>query len=306
MRGTDPTTMRAATMPEVLHRVEELRQIALAKHRGGALEEALLAYDEALTAGADDEQRELITINKADVLIEMQRSGPEVQALPMILMRRRNPHHTFLAAYQLQFKHRTAGEKDRAAFYGQIARAAAVETGNKFWQIASLNELGILFEADSQFDKAIECFEESLAHLDSLDAPSEHRIGRTATVQNLAYNKLLVGQTDDALRLLHEVLDDIENPSSRADALVDLCYGYVELEQYEKAIEYGRASLEIAVEPRQIRNAHYLLGEASYKSGDIGTAEFHFEELARFYPQFRNLKSLLFAIDLRSMLNLNL
>jgi tetratricopeptide (TPR) repeat protein len=302
----EPTTTRAAAMPEARSHVEELRQAALAKHRGGELEEALIAYDEALVAGADDEQRELITINKADVLIELQRGGPEVQALPMILMRRRNPHHTFLAAYQLQFKHRTAGERDRAAFYGQIARAAAVETGNKFWQIASLNELGILFEADSQFEKAIECFEESLAHLDSLNAPEEHRIGRTATVQNLAYNKLLVGQTDEALRLLSEVLDDIENPSSRADAYIDLCYGYLELEQYEKAIEYGKASLEIAAEPRQIRNAHYLLGEAWYKSGDIDTAAYHFDELARFYPQFRNLKSLLFAIDLRSMLNLNL
>jgi tetratricopeptide (TPR) repeat protein len=294
-------------MPEVMDRVEELRQIALAKHRAGELEESLLAYDEALAAGADEEQRELITINKADVLIEMERGGPEVQALPMILMRRRNPHHTFLAAYQLQFKHRTAGENDRAAFYGQIARTAADETGNKFWQIAVLNELGMLFEADSQFDKAIECFEESLAHLDSLEAPTEeHRIGRTVTVQNLAYNKLLVRQTEEGIRLFHELLPEIENTSSRADALVDLCYGYLELEQYHKAILYGQASLEIAAHSRQVRNAHYLLGEAFYKSGDIETAEYHFEELARLYPQFRNLKSLLFAIDLRSMLNLNL
>jgi hypothetical protein len=35
-------------------------------------------------------------------------------------------------------------------------------------------------------------------------------------------------------------------------------------------------------------------------------ASFHFDELARYYPQFRNLKSLLFAIDMRSMLNLKL
>ncbi len=293
-------------MHEVVNHAEELRQFALAKHRGGELEEALAAYDEALAATSDEEQRELITINKADVLIELQRGGPEVNALPTILMRRRNPHHTFLAAYQLQFKHRTAGEKDRAAFYGQIARAAAAETGNTFWQIAALNELGILFEADSQFDKAIECFEESLAHLDSLNAPDEHRIGRTATVQNLAYNKLLVGRTEEALQLLHGVLEDIENPSSRADAYVDLCYGYLEIEEFEKAIGCGKSGLELAVEPRQTRNAHYLLGEAYYKSGDIETAEYHFEELARYYPQFRNLKSLLFAIDLRSMLNLNL
>jgi hypothetical protein len=40
--------------------------------------------------------------------------------------------------------------------------------------------------------------------------------------------------------------------------------------------------------------------------GDVDAAEEHFEQLARFYPQFRHLKSLLFAIDLRSMINLKL
>jgi hypothetical protein len=44
----------------------------------------------------------------------------------------------------------------------------------------------------------------------------------------------------------------------------------------------------------------------AYKSGDVETAGFHFDELARHYPEFRNLKSLLFAIDLRSMVNFRL
>jgi hypothetical protein len=39
---------------------------------------------------------------------------------------------------------------------------------------------------------------------------------------------------------------------------------------------------------------------------DIEGAEYHFDELTKFYPQFRNLKKLLFAIDLRSMVNLRL
>ena len=60
------------------------------------------------------------------------------------------------------------------------------------------------------------------------------------------------------------------------------------------------------MEPRQVRNAHYLLGEVAYKAGDVETADFHFGELARQYPEFRNLKSLLFAIDLRSMVNFRL
>jgi TolA-binding protein len=105
---------------------------------------------------------------------------------------------------------------------------------------------------------------------------------------------------------VHEALEMLSDPVGRAEAYVDLCYGYVEIGRYKQARLYGEAALEIAKEPRQIRNAHYLLGEACYKDGDTEGATFHFDELSKFYPQFRNLKNLLFAIDLRSMVNLKL
>ena len=94
-------------------------------------------------------------------------------------------------------------------------------------------------------------------------------------------------------------------PSS--PTIVSVGYSWSEpLEQYATARTLGEKGLECAGEPRQVRNAHYLLGEACYKAGDIDAAEYHFSELSRYYPQFRNLKSLLFAIDLRSMINLKL
>src|SRR5512135_3329665 len=82
-------------------RVEELRQAGLAKVRENELEDALGFYDEALALCEDDETRELVTINKADALIALERSGPEVQELARVIMRRRNPRHVFLAAYAL-------------------------------------------------------------------------------------------------------------------------------------------------------------------------------------------------------------
>ena len=98
----------------------------------------------------------------------------------------------------------------------------------------------------------------------------------------------------------------LNDPIGRAEAYVDLCYGYVSQGDFTRAKQYGLAGLEIAKEPRQIRNAHYLLGEACYKSSDPEGADYHFTELAKFYPQFRNLKNLLYAIDLRSMVNFKL
>ena len=283
-------------------RAEALRQEAMARVRSEHYDEALALYDEALTITRDEEARELITINKADALIALERSGAEVQQLPAILMRRRNLHHTFLAAYALMYKHRLQNEPKRGIFYGQVALDAAVEANNTLWKLGALNELAIIYETDSQFAKAIECLEEALTLVDGLNDQFSH----AALVQNLGYNKLLVGETAEGIRLLLSILDKVQGAGTLADAHLDLCYGYLDLEEYEKARYFGEIALELASETRQIRNAHYLLGEVAMKSGDIETADHHFEELARFYPQFRNLKSLLFAIDLRGMVNFRL
>ncbi len=283
---------------------EELRQAALAKVRVGALEEALGLYDEAHTRAADDEARELITINKADALIALDRSGPEVTALPAILMRRRTPRNAFLAAYALLFKHRSAGEIKRAMFYGQIAHEIAVEADQILWKVATLNELGVAYEIDSQFEQAVECFEDAISTIAELDDPAEHELSYGLALENLGAAKLQMRRTVEGLDCIHRAMPSLQSPESIAEAHIDLCYGYIDLEKYADARHHGEAGLELATDARQTRNAHYLLGEACYKAGDIESAEYHFDELARFYPQFRNLKSLLFGIDLRSMLNL--
>lgn len=300
------TGERVGMSSPVPNEVETLRQSALAHVRNEEYDEALSLYDQALTTTDDEEVRELITINKADALIAMERSGPEVQQLPMILMRRRNHHHTFLAAYALMYKHRLQNEPKRGIFYGQVAIDAAAAASEPMWKLGALNELGIIYESDSQFTSAIDCFRQALELIDAVSDRNDQSFGRVAIVQNLAYSKLQVGEIEEALALIHGVLDSIQVPSTVADSHLDLCYGYLELQDFDRARQYGEIGLAQAMEPRQIRNAHYLLGEVAYKSGDVETASFHFDELARHYPEFRNLKSLLFAIDLRSMVNFRL
>jgi tetratricopeptide (TPR) repeat protein len=295
-------------MSELNPRIEELRQEALAKVRSEEFDEALAMYDEALSLATDEEVRELLTINKAETLIAVNRGGLEVQALPMILMRRRNARHTFLAAYALMYKHSLANETKRAIFYGQIALDAANDANQPIWKLRALNEFGLVYQADSQFSKAMECFEEALACMERVSDGTDSSFSRVAIIANLGYNKMISGETEEGLRLTHRVLDVIDEVPQhvKSDAYLDLCYGYLDLDEYEKARGYGELALQFAWEDRQVRNAHYLIGEAAYKSGDVEAAEEHFEELARFYPQFRHLKSLLYAIDLRSMINLKL
>jgi tetratricopeptide (TPR) repeat protein len=295
-------------MSELNQHIEELRQEALAKVRAEEFDEALALYDEALALATDEEIRELLTINKAETLIAVNRGGPEVQALPMILMRRRNARHTHLAAYALMYKYSLANETKRAIFYGQIALDAANEANQTIWKLRALNEFGLVYQTDSQFAKAMECFEEALACVDEVSDGTDTSFSRVAIIGNLGYNKMISGETREGLRLTHRVVDVIDEVPQhvKSDAYIDLCYGYLDLGEYEKARSYGELALEFAWEERQVRNAHYLIGEAAYKTGDVEAAEEHFDELARFYPQFRNLKSLLFGIDLRSMINLKL
>lgn len=287
-------------------RVEELRREALLKVRAEEYDQALSLYDDALAIATDDEARELLTINKADVLVALQQNGPEVQQLPIIVMRRRNLRHTFLAAYALMYKHRLQNEMKRAIFYGQVALDASNDANEPLWKLGALNDLGIVYETDSQFEKAIDCFEKALEINRFLNTGAERHFNEAAIVGNLGYNKLQIGKTIEGVTLILRVIDSLEGASTLSDANIDLCYGHLELGDCDAARKYGEKGLELAVEPRQIRNAHYLLGEVAYKLGDLDAAHFHFDELARYYPQFRNLKSVLFAIDLRSMVNFRL
>jgi tetratricopeptide (TPR) repeat protein len=291
---------------QVLTRAEEVRREALSKVRSGEIEDALALYETALALAVDEETRELIVINKADAMIAIERSGPEVQSLPTIVMRRRNLRHVYLAAYALVFKYRIEKELKRATFYAQLALQTAEEANEALWKIGALNELGSIYDADSKFDKAIECGEQAVALIEQLDNPEEHRLAYGLAIENLGASKLLSDQFQEGIALIEKALPFIASPMHVAEAYIDLCFGYLGLENLERAWHFGQAGLDLATESRQIRNGHYLLGEIAYKMGDIALAEFHFDKLAAFYPDFRHLKSLLFAIDLRSMVNLKL
>src|SRR5687768_8089510 len=289
-----------------MNQAEELRLKALAAVREGDYQAALDVYDEALGLTSDEDHRELITINKADAMIALERSGPEVLELPRVIMRRRNLRHVYLAAYALQYKYRLENDLKRAMFYGQLALRTAEDASEVSWRRIVLLELGNIYELDSQIATAIEYFEASLAISEDSKENRDKDLSHSYALENLGYCLMLDGKVEAGLARVHEALERMTDPIGRAEAYIDLCYGYIESGHFEKATLYGEAALEVAKEPRQIRNCHYLLGEARYKIGDSEGADFHFGELAKFYPQFRNLKNILFALDLRSMVNLKL
>ncbi len=264
---------------------------------------ALEQYERAAVVADGDETRELITIRKAEALIALDREGPEIAALPGIVMRHRSARHVYLAANTLQRHLCESDQRPRAIFYGGIARRAAEELGDPVARVSVLNHLGVTLVADSQFALAIDALAEAVGVLELLD-DDEQRRSLTAAVQaNLGGAKVLCGQSSDGVRLLERVLPELEDTYDRAEAFLDLCFGSMELGDNEAAEHFGRAALQLAAVPRQVRNAHHLLGEICVRTGRYDEADALFDVVASFYPDFRNVKQLLIAVDVCSVVN---
>jgi tetratricopeptide (TPR) repeat protein len=290
----------------MLNRVEELRQAGLAKVRENVPEEALDLYDQALQLSTSEETSELITINKADALIILERSGPEVAELPRIIMRRRSARHVYLAAYALQYKYRLENELKRALFYGELALRTAEEANQPVWRRVVLLELGNMYTSDSNNTRAIECFEGALLIDGESATNNDLALSHGLAMESLGYCHMLEGNVQKGIDYVHESLTILNDSFAVTEAYVDLCYGYLESGELDEARCYGERALDLATDDRHIRNSHYLLGEIYVTLGESEKADYHFDKLARFYPEFKNLKSLLYAIDLRSMVNLKL
>lgn len=291
-------------------KVEQLRQSALAKVRENALEDALALFDQALALAADEETVDLLTINKAGVLIDLGREGREIQRLPEFVVRRRSPKQTFLAARHLHAKHNLARNFTRARHYGRIALDVSVELENpdeRWWRVAVINDLGNTCVLDSRISEAIGYFREAVTEL---EPRCEQALECSIAMESLGYCLMLEGELDAGIATVHRALELIRSEGSRADLVaesgIDLCYGYLAAGRLEEARRFGEMGLAFGTEPRQIRNARYLLGEVALHMGDESAADGHFRELARLYPEFPHLRSVLMAIDFRGLVNLKL
>lgn len=279
-------------------------EVALQHMWRGETDAAIEVYDRAAAVADNDETRELITIRKAEALLAAQREGAELSALAGIVMRRRSPRHVYLAAGVLMRRFVEQEDRRRAIFYGEIARAAIAELNDPFARSSFLNSLGITLVVDSRFKEAIEIFDEALDVLAVVGEKSESIDSlQAALLANLGGAKVLCGQYADGTRVLERVLPELEDAYDRAEAFLDLCFGYMELGRPQVAEEFARRALQLACIPRQVRNANHLLGEICLRTNRYEEADAFFEVVAGFYPDFRNVKQLLVAVDLCSVVN---
>jgi hypothetical protein len=167
-----------------------------------------------------------------------------------------------------------------------------------------LNSLGVTKVADSQFGAAIESFTEALQVLSLIPESSDQvRSLDIALRANLGGAKVLRGDAAEGVRILEGVMPSLDDPYDRVEAMLDLCFGYMELSRPDIAEHFGREALSLASVPRQVRNANHLLGEICVRTERFDEADALFDVVAGFYPDFRNVKQLLVAVDLCSVVN---
>jgi tetratricopeptide (TPR) repeat protein len=270
----------------------------------GDVDSAIVAYDSAAVRATSDETRELVTIRKAEALIFADRTGPEVSLLPGIVMRRRSSRHVYMASTVLMRRFCDEEDRRKAIFYGQIAWAAAAELEDDFARASVLNELGVTLAADSQLKRAEESFEEALAALARIpNQNSHHESLANGVTANLGGTKILNDDYDDGISLIETVIDVLDDPTDRAEACLDLALGYVAIEEFDTAEDLGREGLSLASTRRQVRNANHILGEVCLRTGRLNEADVHFDVVAGFYPEFKNVKQLLTEVDLCAVVN---
>src|SRR5687768_13977133 len=211
-------------------RSRELLELALQEMWRGEIDSAIELYDRAREQAKSDELLELIAIRRAEALIAAEReSDEEVGLLARIVMRRRSPRHVYLAAYALLRRFSERNDRQRALFYGQIARDAAGSLGEPIPQANVLNGVGITLTADSRFDEAIVAFEEGVCVLSALDEDDYIRSLRSALLGNLGGAKVLAGNLEEGVVLLERALETLEDDFGRAEAYLDLAYASLQL-----------------------------------------------------------------------------
>jgi len=292
-------------MTEMDRQANELYERGLQYMWQGEVDSAIAELDRARAAAVSEELVELIAIRKAEALIASDREGAEVSALPGIVLRRRSAQHVYHAASALMRKYsESADDRKRAVFYGEIARKAADELPDAHPRVHALNGLGVVRVIESQFSDAIELFNQALAVIEIEPAPSERLVEMHAIVLgNLGGAKVLSGHIDDGIRILERVLPHMNEDYLVAEVCLDLCFGHIERGEYDSAETYGRRALDLATIRRQVRNANHLLGEVCVRTDRYDEADAFFDVVASYYPDFKNVKQLLVAVDLCSVVN---
>lgn len=289
--------------------LEEGRQ-HLAEER---LEEALHTYGEAealAEARGDGRASDLAFVNRCSVLISMTRAlglpGEDMNRLREILMAGRDDVNCFLAAYNVARTFEFVKEHRKGLFYARIALERSQVVGSSDWLASSHNQIGNLLLAESRFEEACGEYEKAL-HL----LPPEASRRKALILTNLGYALVVLERPEQGLRLIYESLRTLRSLGVRREQVtphLDLCFALLEVGRFRHAVRHGTRALALAEEadePDSVKQALFLLGEATHQAAGAHEAREFFERLQRrYFPEASYLTDILLTVDVRKLINL--
>lgn len=230
----------------------------------------------------------------------------EMARLREILMRNEDGINCRLAAYVLSRAYELRKEARKGLFYARLSLDRAQILERPDWIASSHNQIGNLLIVQSFFDEAAGHYEQALK------LHPEQALERRALIEiNLAYADLMRGNRRRALSSLYQCLRLARRLGAAREARhahLDLCFAHLEMGRYRDAVRHGSKGLALAEQLGDIdglKNALYLLGEASHLMGDSATARLYFARLqAEFYPTSNGITDFLLAVDVRKIINL--
>ncbi len=291
----------------------ELKERIRSSIAEGNFPEALVAANAALEEAhvtGDAETVDLAVCNRSAVLIETGDFSSELASLKPILMRAANPVVAFAAAYSTARIYQERRDFKKAIFYSKIAREKSQQVEDHPGRGHALNQLGTLCLYESRIPEAIDAYRRARTIFE--ESIPQDRLALAFLDDNLGYCYMLDGRHADGFRHCLRGLESFVDLGAEAytpQPHLDLCFGYLEAQQYEPARYHGERALELARKygfDDIVKNALYLVGEVCHLAGDAAGASECFDELAIRYPEVRYLKDFLFAVDLKKVINLRL
>jgi tetratricopeptide (TPR) repeat protein len=297
-------------MRERTKHLEFLRHTAREALWAGDYERALLLYEEGLglsRAWKDRKCEEIFVCNRIAVLLEMGRNDFDLSTLKEVLLRHPTGSFGAFVAYTAARAHELRRELPKARTYAQMALGRC-EEDDEYFRAGSLNLLGNLSVAESDFDGALPLYREAVSLFEDCAQDTSREVALAE--DNIGYIYIARDEVSVGVPMVDRALSQLESLGARQATTypcLDLCLGHLKMEEYDEAEHWGVRALALGqefVKHDVVKNSHYLLGEI-YSETDRGDdAERHFEALSGFYPEFPSLKTFLHQVNLVGMINL--
>jgi len=295
-------------------RYDELLQLAEQALAANQYERAAELFDEAENLAREHGATDLADrafCNRCSVLVELDRGADQIPKLKEILLSSSDARNRFLAAYNTSVAYDISEDIERAQRYARLATGLAGEVGDPSLEHRSQNLVGILAARTSLFDEAEVAFRRCLeAHR---GAEGYQRVMAAQVEDNLGYVMMCTDRLEEGIGHCEEaraIMEELGATHYLYETLQDLCYGYVLVDDLDRAEKCGTRALELAIDhsDQQIaKNCLFLLSEIAVRRGDTFGARRYLRELTAYYPEAgvsEEIIDVFLATDLTTVVNL--